>query len=984
MTDNVNDSETSPVRIDTGNGIATVFRDSPLAKLNFFDGRYLRADDLTREQRYHEVRGELLALAGGAGPVFGLGVPLPAQTGGPLGVTRGLGYTERGETVLLAGPVSFDLPALIAATQTLAQAETTATGGAGFGDCALAEAPAAETTSATMPVYLITIAPVPAFCGREDVYGQLCEAACVQGSAANLVISGSILRARPVNLVLPPVAGSTDLHLRSRLATAWFRRETATRGGLIPDGGTARSGWCATADIGTAQEIPLALALLRNGAWVALDQWAVRRERMTPAPLGFWQGRLGMRRHEVFLAEVLQFQCQLSDILAGIIPAPPAATPPNCADLIAQLDLTDEQRAALEKLLEGISSGSGPAPGTTGWLFEKGIVELPPAGFLPVDPSGTTSLRDQIAALLGPLPEFRMMAAPADVIPHAFEEARDMRRIPLVADLLQGGETRPQLEIFIPDATTRQIQITDYRATHAALHADIWPVMSAALGMPGDQISAFGLFDNQGNGTPQHPSVIHFRPGGAEARLALIGAPLQRGRAISDPGMLRDVVASAAGSAGVYRTAIRDGTETLLREGPAVGVVGLTATASGDLPGGDRMVSQIDWKIVVRTNSENVRWQARIEARLELARHQDKVESAYPDHKVDAYRGQIELSSRYQLRLGGRDMSGDHKRALTGARLWSIADPATGARLICLLAPLWSDEELDQAVAQGWPLGIALGFLHSADGVGMHHLQLMPNTDISEVDFVQMMEKELGTPSGITHRDDRSVAGTAFEDLLASLARSDAAMASQIRTDFRTELAGGTEAFPTRDWVMFRRARKVTEIVAATPVPQPDPDPVPPRDPEPEPDVTDTLLAGGFWLQSDYLIKAITSARAAGESDLSAVLLRDAQLLSGGLQFDAGAPRGVPLATGGLSKIGTYLRDSPWNANDGDPVLYVFATPRVTAGPLNLRLADRYAEQIRQVLITSGRRLTRHPGLIPAPADLLAPDDLLFMLARGF
>jgi hypothetical protein len=45
-----------PVQISGTDGLAQVFKDTPLAKLNFFDGRYLRAEDLTREQRYHEKR----------------------------------------------------------------------------------------------------------------------------------------------------------------------------------------------------------------------------------------------------------------------------------------------------------------------------------------------------------------------------------------------------------------------------------------------------------------------------------------------------------------------------------------------------------------------------------------------------------------------------------------------------------------------------------------------------------------------------------------------------------------------------------------------------------------------------------------------------------------------------------------------------------------------------------------------------------------
>jgi hypothetical protein len=225
------------VILTASNGLAHVYKDSPLAKLNFFDGRYLRADDLKREQRYHEMRSELVARAGGAGVIHGLGIPIPDLPGAPLTLEPGLGFNQLGQPVLLPGRVMFDLRKLMEATAAIdgqIASVAAAAGKANFAECYPAiEPPTIEVPSANEPVYIITIAPNSALCGLQDVYGQLCESACVQGTASNLIVSGTILRARPVNLVLPPVGGSHDLHSRSRLAVAWFRREALQISGPV-------------------------------------------------------------------------------------------------------------------------------------------------------------------------------------------------------------------------------------------------------------------------------------------------------------------------------------------------------------------------------------------------------------------------------------------------------------------------------------------------------------------------------------------------------------------------------------------------------------------------------------------------------------------------------------------------------------------------------------------------------------------------------
>jgi hypothetical protein len=81
----------------------------------YFDGRFLAARDLTRDQDYFLVRQSDLARAGGMGVVNGLFVTVPAagaplgSTGSVLRITPGNGVTPSGELVVLPEAVTLDL-----------------------------------------------------------------------------------------------------------------------------------------------------------------------------------------------------------------------------------------------------------------------------------------------------------------------------------------------------------------------------------------------------------------------------------------------------------------------------------------------------------------------------------------------------------------------------------------------------------------------------------------------------------------------------------------------------------------------------------------------------------------------------------------------------------------------------------------------------------------------------------------------------------
>lgn len=465
-------------------GVATIEKGTPLTRLNYFDGKFLRADDLLKEQKYFLAVSHLSNRAGGYGIANGLDLKLE---GAELRLLPGMAINPDGELILLSGETTVAIDDLIARTTSVS-----ATGSAGFGDCAK-EAPAApKAANAEADVYLITIAPAEGLCGQEDVYGKLCEAACVTDSQRPYKLEGVVLRARKLVLDLPtsravPVQGK---HLRSRIAAAYFANEPGLPAARLDDGGLLSGIWCAGASLVGGKEIALGV-LARNGASnLFVDAWTARRERMDAQAKGYWQGRLRMRPWNVFLAHILQFQCQLPNVIKG---APvDGGLEGGCrelADAVAEATLKiadikeaflkdgeklikkliesgafneadarnaappfENQIKALDKLHERIHDAAKSAKGKDPEriLIDGGIIELPSAGYLPVAPHGALTVNRQVRALLGDGVDLRFCVVPPDYVAHALEEAQHMDRISLTQGL-DDPASKPKLEIYVPD-----------------------------------------------------------------------------------------------------------------------------------------------------------------------------------------------------------------------------------------------------------------------------------------------------------------------------------------------------------------------------------------------------------------------------------------------------------------------------------------------------------------------------------------------------
>src|SRR5690606_22089501 len=132
--------------------------------------------------------------------------------------------------------------------------------------------------------------------------------------------------ARPLALAAPLVTSSafalTAKHLRSRVASAYFADERARPASLASGSGLRNLAWCLGAAL-TQGEVALGVLARQGATNLWLDAWTARRERMEAPPRMYWAHRMAMRPWREFLAQILQFQCQLRDVLGDAsIPDP--------------------------------------------------------------------------------------------------------------------------------------------------------------------------------------------------------------------------------------------------------------------------------------------------------------------------------------------------------------------------------------------------------------------------------------------------------------------------------------------------------------------------------------------------------------------------------------------------------------------------------------------------------------------------------------
>ncbi len=457
---------------DGRTGITLVLASSPLTRLNYFDGKFLRAEHLRREQDYVRRLVRYANQGLGAGIVYGFSTELSG--GGRLSIGAGLAVDGEGRTLLLPDTEEIEIASLLAArakqVAMLKPASVSERGGA-FRPCVDIIGPEGPTVRAGSLLYLICVAHVESLCGEEDVFGRLCEQACVSAAERPWIVEGVLLRAVPLRLEVPmAMSRSVALdrrHLRSLVASAYYAQEWRDGGSLISGDGLRRPDtWCLGALGPTGACVPLGVLGLRGSETLFFDAWTARRERMETPARAYWAGIMRMRSWSAYLAQILQFQCQLHDVLGGGgapgQPADPcsdhgsvlleaeqvltrlgetfAGRMRNLADRGAEVaGAAFPQVNALRNKLSAAIATLAQVPSDR-VLISNGIVELPPAGYLPVVP-GNDSGRDPGAPLHG------RRRGPA-VLRGAggFRRARARRGAAHGADLTAhgAGRTRPE------------------------------------------------------------------------------------------------------------------------------------------------------------------------------------------------------------------------------------------------------------------------------------------------------------------------------------------------------------------------------------------------------------------------------------------------------------------------------------------------------------------------------------------------------------
>lgn len=406
--------------------------------LNPVDGLFLRASHLRLIQDYAHSLTTALATATGDGVVAGLGVRI---VGNVLEVSPGLAISPGGQLLRLGSPLHIPLDAAHVPPRTTD----------GFWRVELYWA---EGTSGSAPVY-----------------GSLCNDSCADGGSTIQPLLDQGIELRLVTDSLPGLDGVPLARRHNWLASAYFERERASgQPWLVPVGaGSPVSLWSHDWDNDTPLPgeagVPLGLVQIVGGDY-QLDVWAARRLVDGAAAGSAWRERLAMRPWAIFLAQILQFEAEISgEAVAEPEVAAMAAADVSLAayyqgtatELLSEtrrffeaIKPTDPVRARgyFQRLEEALHKASESPAATAPRLSiasQFGIGELPPAGYLNVH-GNPKQLAGDLAAFFGPNVDIHIRQLRADQVADEVVAAQSRDRIPL--EPLEGR--RPQVDILVP------------------------------------------------------------------------------------------------------------------------------------------------------------------------------------------------------------------------------------------------------------------------------------------------------------------------------------------------------------------------------------------------------------------------------------------------------------------------------------------------------------------------------------------------------
>ncbi|HEV7745430.1 MAG TPA: hypothetical protein VGO56_10580 [Pyrinomonadaceae bacterium] len=478
-------SSQSLVLINKQNGLVVIPAATPLTRLNYFDGKFLRAQDLKVEQDYLRQLVRQSNQAGGPGVAHGF--DLTSGAGDNINIGPGLAIDPQGRVLLMPQPISVGAQELIDKSRDLQRlfGTSTVTGDGEFDACELHSEEPPVDVHEQGNLFLIVISSAEAYCGEEDVYGKLCEEACATSTDRPYIMEGLTVRAIPLVLrtLLPNsrARSLSQIHFRSRVASAYFEDERKRVASLISKFGLEQETWCLGADGAGGSGVALGVLARAGSVTMFLDPWIARRERIDTPAKRYWQWRMMMRPWDVFIAQVLQFQCQLHDLFRRT-PAPGGEVDPcsgargvineaatTIADLKQFYESTTQRFTALRVNLEEAITFHGGLTRLTDlnqklvtiggtladapqdeFLIRGGIVELPSAGYLPVTPGANATVNQQVRRLMGGGVDLRFCVVRPDYVAHALEEAQHMERISLLQGL-DDPKNKPQVDILVPN-----------------------------------------------------------------------------------------------------------------------------------------------------------------------------------------------------------------------------------------------------------------------------------------------------------------------------------------------------------------------------------------------------------------------------------------------------------------------------------------------------------------------------------------------------
>ncbi|MBL8350596.1 MAG: hypothetical protein JNL87_09795, partial [Burkholderiaceae bacterium] len=249
----------------------------------YFDGRFLAARDLIRDQQYFLTREADLGRAAGSGVAHGLHVAA-GSTPQSLRVAAGQGITPAGELVLLPQDLPLNLADIPQAEQLSAR----------FGLGRLPVAPLRSRTG----LFILALRPVEFTANPVGAYP-------TSLTGARSVEDGDVIEATAVVLVPWQDDGAAD--------ALDARRGRAARTLFTQDAGST---------VTSANLLPLAMLALQGNSLVWLDEAMVRRE--LGADRGDLPG-LGFSPRALRLAHLLQHQDHLADVVAQMNGRPFAA-----------------------------------------------------------------------------------------------------------------------------------------------------------------------------------------------------------------------------------------------------------------------------------------------------------------------------------------------------------------------------------------------------------------------------------------------------------------------------------------------------------------------------------------------------------------------------------------------------------------------------------------------------------------------------------